>query len=84
MAAGIPDQRLEARGISYMAIRFERVREFARKHGRVDAFASPGTVAVLPNGNLEVTDYVEKATRFYFDGKSYTNEEFEKLIGTSD
>ena len=47
-------------------------------------FASPGTVAVLPNGNFDVIDYVEKATRFYFDGKSYTNEEFEKLISTSD
>ena len=67
-----------------MAVKFERVREFARKHGRVDALASPGTVAVLPNGNLDVIDYVEKATRFYFDGKSYTNEEFEKLISTSD
>jgi hypothetical protein len=67
-----------------MAVRFERVREFARKHGRVDAFASPGMVAVLPNGNLDAIDYVEKATRFYFEGKSYTNEEFEKLIGTSD
>lgn len=60
------------------------VREFARKHGRVDALASPGMAALLPNGNLDAIDYVEKATRFYVEGKSYTNEEFEKLIGTSD
>jgi len=34
---------------------------------------------VLPNGNLDVIEYVEKATRFYFDGKSYSNEEFGRL-----
>lgn len=67
-----------------MAIRFERVREFAIRHGRVDAYASPGMVAVLPNGNLDAIDYVEKATRFYFEGKSYNDEEFEKLIATLD
>ena len=67
-----------------MDVRFERVREFARKHGRVDAIASTGTVAVLPNGSLDAIDYVEKATSFYFEGKFYTNEEFEKLISTSD
>jgi hypothetical protein len=50
----------------------------------VDAFESPGRVAVLPNGNLDAIDYVEKATRFYFEGKSYTDEEFEKLIATLD
>jgi hypothetical protein len=66
-----------------MAVKFERVRQFATKHGRVDAFESPGRVAVLPNGNLDAIDYVEKATRFYFEGKSYTDEEFEKLIPES-
>jgi hypothetical protein len=64
-----------------MAISYERVREFAKKkQSPVNVYRGSAPVAVLPNGNFDVIDYIEKAERFECEGKSYTSSEFEQLL----
>jgi len=66
-----------------MALTFEKVREFVRKHGKTLALIPSKEARILPNGEVDSIHLVENATTFLFDGKSYSKEEFDKLIDSS-
>jgi hypothetical protein len=64
-----------------MAVDYAKVREFARKKDApIQVFLGNEPIRILPNGNLDLVDYIEKAQRFVMEGKSYTNAEFKQLI----
>jgi hypothetical protein len=64
-----------------MAINYEALRQFARKNGDVRLFApNKGEVVILKDGTPDLFDVIDRATVFTFDGRSYTREDFEKLM----
>ena len=64
-----------------MTITFASVREFARTHGDVTVTAFKSVeIKILKNGEVDVIQLVENATDFFFGGKHYTRQEFEKLL----
>ncbi len=63
-----------------MALTYEKVSEFARKHGKVVSLIPSREVRILPSGEPDSIHLVENAASFLFEGKPYSKDEFEKLI----
>jgi hypothetical protein len=64
-----------------VALRFEEVTEFARQNGDVKGWAKQSAVTLLKSGDVDsVRFWEEDAVTFEYGGKSYTREEFEKLV----
>jgi hypothetical protein len=64
-----------------MAITYRGLSEFVRQRGNVKAWAENSAVTLLPNGEIDAIELIERdATRFEFDGRSYSREEFEQLL----
>ncbi len=66
-----------------MALTYEKVREFVRKHGKTVALVPSKEARILPNGEVDSIHLVENAARFLFEGKSYSKAEFEKFVDLS-
>lgn len=66
-----------------MALTYGNVHEFVRKNGKVVSLKPSDEVKILPNGEIDSIHLVENAERFVFEGKTYTRDEFEKLIDSS-
>ncbi len=66
-----------------MPVTYESVREFPRTHGNVTVTAFKSVeIKILKSGDVDIIELVENATDFYFDGKNYNRQEFEKLLST--
>lgn len=64
-----------------MALKYEEVSRFARENGNVTAWAEKSAVTLLRDGQVDSVAFFEKdAIRFEHEGKSYSREDFEKLL----
>jgi len=64
-----------------MALRYEDIHRFVRENGDVKAFAEKGAVTLLKSGEVDSVAFFEKdAVRFQYEGRSYTREQFERLL----
>ncbi len=64
-----------------MALKYEEVARFARQNGDVKGWAKEGAVTLLKSGEVDMVKFWEEdAVRFEHGGKSYTREEFERLV----
>jgi hypothetical protein len=64
-----------------MAVTYQDVSRFVRKNGDVKAFAEKSHVTLLKDGNIDSVALIEKdAVRFEYAGRSYSREEFERLV----
>jgi hypothetical protein len=64
-----------------MTLSYGDVSRFVRDNGDVKAFAERSEVTLLKNGNIDSVAFIEKdAVRFEYEGRSYSREEFEKLV----
>jgi hypothetical protein len=67
-----------------MAITYHDVSRFVRNNGDVKAFAERSQVTLLKNGSIDSVAFIEKdAVRFEYEGRSYSREEFEKILERS-
>ena len=65
-----------------MTLKYGDVNKFVRENGDVTVIAGQGAkVTLLKNGKVDSVALVEAdATEFRHGGKSYTRDEFEKLV----
>ena len=63
-----------------MKATYETVTAFARKHGTVKILDAQGKTRILPSGDPDSTELVEKADKFWFQDKWYKRGEFETLL----
>ncbi len=63
-----------------MAIDYERLLEFVRKHGDVSILDTTGATRKLSTGDPDVWDLCKKADKFLYNGKWYSRAEFEKTL----
>lgn len=64
-----------------MALKYEEVSRFARQNGDVKGWAQKAGVTLLKSREVDsVKFWEEEAVRFEHAGRSYTREEFEKLV----
>ena len=64
-----------------MALTYADLSRFVRVHGDVKAFAEKGEITLLQSGEVDSVSFWEKdAVRFEYQGKSYTRDEFERLM----
>jgi len=67
-----------------MALSYGDVSHFVRDNGDVKAFAERSQVTLLKSGGIDSVAFIEKdAVRFEYQGKSYSREEFEKIVERS-
>ena len=64
-----------------MALRYQDIHRFVRENGNVRAFAEKGAVTLLKSGEIDTVTFFENdAVQFEYEGKSYTREDFERLV----
>ena len=64
-----------------MALKYEEVSKFAREYGSVTGWAKEGGATLLQSGEVDSFKFWEEdAVRFEHEGKSYSRDEFERLV----
>jgi len=64
-----------------MALKYEDIHRFVKENGDVKAFAEKGAVTLLKSGEIDSVAFFERdADRFQYEGRSYTREQFERLL----
>jgi hypothetical protein len=67
-----------------MALKYEDIHLFVKENGDVKAFAEKGAVTLLKSGEIDSVAFFERdAVRFQYEGRSYTREQFERLLEQS-